>query len=126
LKTLGFTVNSDGSLANVQNGKNAVVNIDGTTVERSSNKMNYNGQLIDLNATTGSYEKNANGTFKEDSNGNFISEAGSVEQKAEIKSSRDVDKVYDKLKAFVDDYNTLIEDLNKLTHEDANYKSIRL
>ncbi len=122
LTTLGFTVNSDGSLANVQNGKNAVVNIDGTTVERSSNKMNYNGQLIDLNATTGSYEKDTNGTFKEDSNGNFISEAGSVEQKAEIKSSRDVDKVYDKLKAFVDDYNTLIEDLNKLTHEDANYK----
>ena len=105
----------------VKDGQNAIVNIDGTTIERSSNKMNYNGQLIDLNSTTGNYKKSGD-QYEVDGNGNLVAEDGTVEQKAEITSSRNVDKIYDKLKAFVDDYNTLIEDLNKMTHEDANYK----
>lgn len=122
LAKLGFNVSGD-TFTDIKQGKNAIVNIDGTTVERSSNKMNYNGQLIDLNATTGSYKVNSEtGELEEDENGNFIVNDGTVEQKAEITSSRDVDKVYNKLKAFVDDYNTLIEDLNKMIHEDANYK----
>ena len=120
---LGFSIDSGtGSFTGVKQGQNAIVNINGTTVERSSNKMNYNGQLIDLNATTGKYQKNEDGSYKTDENGELIAEVGTVDQKAEITSERDVDKAYDTLKAFVDDYNSLIEDLNKMIHEDANYK----
>lgn len=122
---LGFTVDPSGSLdsSTVKAGQNAVVNINGVTVERANNDFTYNGLTISLKSTTGSYETNADGSFVENSDGTIKAAAGTIENKAEVSTSRDVDKIVDTLKSFVEDYNTMIEKLNKYTHEDASYKS---
>ena len=62
---LGFSVDSSGSLdsSTVTAGQNAVVNINGVTVERANNDFTYNGLTISLKSTTGSYEQNADGSF---------------------------------------------------------------
>lgn len=122
---LGFTVDASGSLdsSTVKAGQNAVVNINGVTVERANNDFTYNGLTISLKSTTGSYETNADGSFVENSDGTIKAAAGTIENKAEVSTSRDVDKIVDTLKSFVEDYNTMIEKLNKYTHEDASYKS---
>lgn len=122
---LGFSVDSSGSLdsSTVTAGQNAVVNINGVTVERANNDFTYNGLTISLKSTTGSYEQNADGSFVENSDGTIKAAAGTIENKAEISTSRDVDKIVDTLKSFVEDYNSLIEKLNKYTHQEASYKS---
>lgn len=121
---LGFSIDASGSLdqSTVKAGQNAVVNIDGVTVERANNDFTYNGLTISLKSTTGDYELNADGTFAENSDGTIKSAAGSEESKVEVSTSRDVDKIVENLKSFVEDYNKLIEKLNGYTHEKANYK----
>jgi len=121
---LGFTT-SGGSLdqSTVKAGENAVVNINGVTVERASNDFTYNGLTVSLKSTTGSYEQNADGSFVENSDGTIKSTTGSTETKVDGSTSRDVDKIVDTLKSFVDDYNKVIEKLNGYTHEKATYKS---
>jgi len=121
---LGFSINGSGELdsSTVTAGKNAVVNIDGVTVERSNNTFSYNGMDITLKSTTGSYAVNADGSFAENSDGTIKTADGTVENKASVNTSRDVDKIVNNLKAFVEDYNKLIEKLNGYTHEDASYK----
>ncbi len=122
---LGFSVDASGSLdsSTVKAGQNAVVNINGVTVERANNDFTYNGLTISLKSTTGTYETNADGSFAENSDGTIKAAAGTIENKAEVSTSRDVDKIVDTLKSFVEDYNSLIEKLNKYTHEEASYKS---
>lgn len=122
---LGFSVDASGDLdsSTVRVGQNAVVNINGVTVERANNDFAYNGLTVSLKSTTGSYETNPDGSYVENSDGTIKTSAGTVETKAEISTSRDVDKIVENLKAFVEDYNTLIEKLNKHTHEEATYKS---
>lgn len=120
----GFDMNGDSiDSSSVVKGQNAVVNINGVTVERASNNFTYNGLNISLNSTTGTYETDANGNFVENSDGTMKAAAGTVEQKAEITTTRDTDKIVDTLKSFVEDYNKMIEKLNKYTHEKASYKS---
>lgn len=97
LKNLGFNVDNSGDLNGVTAGKDAILTINGTEVKRSTNDVTYNGLTVKLNATT---------------NGEDVT----------ISSARDTDKIVSALKNFVDDYNTLIGDLNKLTHEDASCK----
>ncbi|MGN1482014.1 flagellar filament capping protein FliD [Porcipelethomonas sp.] len=122
---LGFSIDASGSLdqSTVTAGQNAVVNINGVTVERANNDFTYNGLTISLKSTTGNYELNADGSFAENSDGTIKSAAGSTESKVEVSTSRDVDKIVDNLKSFVEDYNKLIEKLNGYTHEKASYKS---
>lgn len=101
-------------------GTNAVVCIDGTLMERTSNTVSYDGFKLELKDTTGDYiDENGNVYFKDD--GTLIDSSGK-EQKAEITSSRDTEKIVSTVKSFVEDYNKLIADLNKLTHEEASYK----
>lgn len=120
---LGFKMNGDSlDQSTVKSGQNAVVNINGVTVERASNDFTYNGMTLSLKATTGNYELDSNNNFVENSDGTLKTVAGTTEDKAEISTTRDVDKVVDNLKAFVEDYNKLIEKLNKYTHEDPSYK----
>ena len=119
---LGFTMSGeDLDVGSVKAGQNAIVNIDGVTVERASNDFAYNGMNISLKSTTGNY-LDENGNFTENSDGSLATVDGSVDNKAEINTKRDVTKIVDTLKAFVEDYNKLIEDLNKKIHEDADYK----
>lgn len=121
---LGFNIDGSGSLdqSTVNKGQNAVVNINGVTVERASNEFTYNGNTIALKTTTGSYELDSNGEFVENSDGTIKTANGTSENKVEVSTSRDVDKIIDNLKSFVEDYNSLIEKLNGYTHEKANYK----
>lgn len=120
---LGFTMNG-GSLdqSTVKQGQNAVVNINGVTVERASNDFSYNGMTLSLKATTGNYELNADGSFAENSDGTIKTVNGAADEKVEVTTTRNVDKIFDNIKSFVEDYNKLIEKLNKYTHEDPSYK----
>lgn len=121
---LGFAIDASGSLdqSTVKAGQNAVVNINGVTVERANNEFTYNGLTVSLKSTTGNYELNPDGSFAENSDGTIKSASGAAEEKVEVSTSRDVDKIMDTLKSFVEDYNSLIEKLNGYTHEKASYK----
>lgn len=123
-KKLGFNINGSGELdqSSVTAGKNAVVNINGVTVERSNNTFTYNGLTITAKTTTGSYATDANGDFVENADGTIQTTSGTVENKATISTTQNTDKIVDTLKSFVEDYNKLVEKLNKYTHADASYK----
>lgn len=99
--TLGFDMNSDGSInessSNYQAGQNAKIKINGVEVERAGNKIQYDGVTFEVKSAT-------NGTA------------------ATVTAEKNVDKIMTVLTDFVNDYNTLIADLNKYTHEEATYK----
>ena len=85
--------------ASVTSGQNAVLTVDGTDIERNTNTFELDGITMELTSTY-------------DASNPPIS----------LTTSRDTDKIIDGLKSFVDDYNTLIEELNKQLTETANYK----
>ena len=85
--------------AQVTAGQNARLTVDGTVIERNSNTFELDGITMELTSTY-------------DASNPPIS----------LTTSRDTDKIIDGLKSFVDDYNTLIEELNKQLTETANYK----
>lgn len=77
-------------------GTDAELEIDGEAVNYSSNDITYNG---------------VNLTLREPTNGEVT-----------IDTSVDTDKALDAIVSFVEDYNALIEDLNKRIHAEAEYK----
>ncbi len=79
-----------------EKGTNAKITIDGVEMERANNTITYNGVTIEAKAVT--------------------------TEAANISASKNTDKIMSVIKDFVKDYNTLIEDLNKMTHEKAEYK----
>lgn len=103
-KTLGgvdFT--NDASNAAYKSGTNAIVSVNGIETERSSNSFTISGlnfELLDVS------EMNADGTYKADT----------------ITTTRNSEQIFDGIKAFVDDYNTLIKELNDLIDADSTYK----
>lgn len=116
---LGFNT-EDGGLkkdASYKDGQNALVNINGSTFERANNQFTYNGVNITLKSTTGKYVE---GSYESD--GSFKTVDGTTDNAAEVKTTRDTSKIVDTLKSFVEEYNNLIEKLNKVTHEKATYK----
>ncbi len=90
---------TEATVGNEQEGKNAVLSIDGVATERSNNFFSLNGLEFELKETTA---------------------AGS--EPMEIGVASDTDKVIEGIKAFVDEYNTLVEDLNALLAEPTSYK----
>lgn len=97
LSALGFNMNS-GSVDGIKAGTNAKMEINGVEVERAGNKISYQGVTFEVKSvTTGS-------------------------EPVTITSDKNVDKIMNTIKDFVNDYNTLIADLNKYTHEEATYK----
>lgn len=79
-----------------QIGNNAELNIDGEYVEYSGNEVSYNGINLTLKKVT--------------------------DGPVNIETSRNTEKALDTIVSFVEDYNKLIEDLNKRIHEKAEYK----
>ncbi len=124
---LGFSIDGTGALnqSTVNAGKNAVVNINGVTVERANNTFTYEGITITAKTTTGNYATDANGDFIENADGTIQTVGGGADNKATISTSRATDKIVDGLRAFVEDYNKLIEKLNKQIHSDASYKDYK-
>jgi flagellar capping protein FliD len=97
LSALGFNMNG-GSVADIKAGTNAVMDINGVEVERAGNKISYEGVTFELKSVTDGAES------------------------ATITSEKNVDKIMTVIKDFVNDYNTLIADLNEYTHQEATYK----
>lgn len=85
--------------ASVTSGQNAILTVDGTDIERNTNTFELDGITMEITST---YDA-SNGPIS-------------------LTTSRDTDKIVDSLKSFVEDYNNLIEELNKQLTETANYK----
>lgn len=85
--------------AQITAGQNAKITVDGVTMERNTNTFELDGITMELTGTTG---------------------AG--DPPISLTTSRDTDKIIDSLKSFVEDYNTLIEELNSYVAEEATYK----
>lgn len=85
--------------AQITAGQNAKLTVDGVTMERNTNTFELDGITMELTGTTG---------------------AG--DPPISLTTSRDTDKIIDSLKSFVEDYNTLIEELNSYVSEEATYK----
>ncbi|MEG2371765.1 MAG: flagellar filament capping protein FliD [Hydrogenoanaerobacterium sp.] len=85
-------------------GQNAVLSVNGVEVERNSNVFTYDDLSFELLATT----------RKDDASGNPIPETITV--------TRDTDQIYDGLKKFVDEYNKVVESINKLLSAEPSYK----
>lgn len=79
-----------------EKGNDAKLNIDGEYVEYSGNEVSYNGINLTLKKVT--------------------------DGPVNIETSRNTEKALDTIVSFVEDYNKLIEDLNKRIHEKAEYK----
>lgn len=92
-------------------GQNAIVKINGVETERSTNIFKTNGIQFELNDTTTSLTKNADGTY-----------TWGTSNAAKIDTSRDTDKMFDTIKGLVADYNKIVEKLNGKVKEDADYK----
>lgn len=128
----GFALEVEGNLgdaffkdAKTTAGQNAIVNIDGVTVERTSNNISYNGVSMELRGVTGDYftkDENGDRVLVENSDGTLAAADGTEDKAAEITANRDTSKVMETIKSFVEDYNKLIEELNKLTHQKKSYK----
>lgn len=123
----GFELSVSGNLADAMfvnskftEGQNAIVNINGTMVERTTNNFSYNGISVSLKGTTGSYQTDAEGNFVTDAEGKFVAKSGTVDNAAQIESTRNTDSIVSTIKDFVNDYNTLIKDLNGYIHAAAN------
>lgn len=92
LESMGFDT-SNMAAQRTKAAQDAVVKIDGVETSRTSNNIELDGMEITLNKVT---------------------EAGET---ITIGNETDVDGIYDTIKTFVDEYNTLIEDLNKQVKE---------
>ena len=126
----GFDINVSGGFASrffsgaaTTQGTNAIVNIDGVTVERMSNNITANGISFQAKAVTGNYFEN--GVLQTGENGKLVAAAGTEDKAATLTASKNTDEIVKTIKSFVEDYNTLIEDLNKLTHESKSYKDYK-
>lgn len=93
----------------VSDGTNAIVEINGIETERTSNIFTVNGIQLDLKDSKAT--KNPDGTI----------DWGTAET-VKIETSRDTDKIVDTIKSFVEDYNKLIEKVNKTVKEDADFR----
>lgn len=87
---LGFS----GGKGLVTGGENAEVTINGATIERTSNTFEIDGFNVTLNHTT-----------------------SNTGQPITLTAKTDVDNMVDKIKAFVETYNGLVESLSGLTKE---------
>lgn len=107
---------SGSSSENGSKGQNAIFTFNGLQTERSSNTFQINGFEVNLKQVTSPLEKDGNGNILRDEINNkyIVAEGG---QTVSFNSSPDTDKIFDSIVKYVDDYNKLIEDLNKQIRE---------
>ena len=126
----GFDINVSGGFAKkffgeenttLSKGQNAIVNIDGVTVERMTNNISVNGISFQARAVTGNYfDENKN--LLTGADGKLAAANGTEDKAATLTATKNTDEIVKNIKGFVEEYNKLIEDLNKLTHESKSYK----
>lgn len=78
------------------NGQNAIITINGTTITNATNEITIDGTILNIGKLTDT----------------DIAAINSGEE-VNISTARDTTKAYDAVIKFVDDYNKLIEELNK-------------
>ncbi len=83
--------------------QDAIIEYNGVEYTGASNTFEINGLTITAASVTGKYDKET-GTFTDDA-------------PISISISQDTDKMYDSIKKFVNKYNELIEEMNKLYDE---------
>lgn len=106
LKALFGADNVDPSDANMYSvsfteGKNAHYEYNGHDYESTSNTVTINGMNMTFKQTTGAYDEE-NGVTATDGDSKIL-----------ISSEQDPNAIYDTISKFIEDYNTLIDDLNK-------------
>ena len=126
----GFDINVSGGFAKkffgeenttLSKGQNAIVNIDGVTIERMTNNISVNGISFQARAVTGNYfDENKN--LLTGADGKLAAANGTEDKAATLTATKNTDEIVKNIKGFVEEYNKLIEDLNKLTHESKSYK----
>ncbi|MCL1975529.1 MAG: flagellar filament capping protein FliD [Firmicutes bacterium] len=112
-----FAIESS-DLAGVRTGNNAVAYINGIRVERTTNTFRIDGIQYTLNYVTGiesSHEKNTGRLDVADPLNDPASEVS-------ITLTKDIDSAYDKIKAFIDGYNTVVKKLYGLINEKKDSK----
>lgn len=126
----GFDINVSGGFASkffgeenttLSQGHNAIVNIDGVTVERMTNNISVNGISFQARAVTGDYFDEG-GNLLTSADGRLAAANGTEDKAATLTATKNTDEIVKNIKGFVEEYNKLIEDLNKLTHESKSYK----
>lgn len=106
-QSIDDVVDTDGNATNDKiaqaiSGQNAMLTINGQDTERASNNFTINGVNFELLRET------------KDASGNSIEES--------VTTTRDTEAIFSGIKSFVDDYNTLIKELNGLIDAKAEYK----
>lgn len=91
-----LTFGTAGAAADVTEGKNAKLSVNGKTVERNTNSFEIEGITLELTDTS----------------------SGPIT----LTTNKDTDKIVEGFKSFVEDYNKLIEQLNDRISESATYK----
>ncbi|MBQ9609512.1 MAG: flagellar filament capping protein FliD [Lachnospiraceae bacterium] len=92
-----------GSKATKIDAQDAIIDYNGVEYRNSSNQFNINGMTITAKAVTGTYDKET-GAFTNDS-------------PISINVGNDTDSIYSTIKNFVNKYNELIEEMNKMYDE---------
>lgn len=109
-----------------KDGTNALVCVDGSWTERSSNSFTVNGMTLSLLDTTVTKITDAAGNELDPEKVNLADIKASGVQiesdAAKIDVTKDIDGIVDAMKSFVEDYNKLIEELNGYIDEDPDYK----
>lgn len=118
----------DGLAQNISKGQNAVIQVSyGNSVtvdmERASNTFNLEGLTVTVTGTFGGeYAKNEDGSFKLDADGKKIWNEDSS-QTVTFSAKADVDKALETVKAFFEDFNALVTEINSqiTARPDSNY-----
>lgn len=92
-----LTFNTSGDPLEIKTGQNAKLTVDGTPIERNTNEFSLNGVNIQL---------------MEESTGPIS-----------LTTERDTDKIVSGIKEFVEDYNSIVDELNGYLTEKSNYRS---
>lgn len=114
----GREINLGGAAANVFGGGTSKDGLDAAirvsygngvsqTITSSTNTFNLEGMKVTVSGTFG-YQKDADGNIKTDSNGKVLDTSQSVTFSAKA----DVDKATEKVKAFFEAYNAIVEEVN--------------
>lgn len=83
-------------LFDITDGSNAILSVNGVTVERATNSFTLDGLTFNLTSTT--------------------------DEASTVSVTQDTDKIYDTVVKFVEDYNKLINSINGLLDAEATYK----
>lgn len=89
-------------------GKDCKMTIDGQAITRSSNSITIDGVTYTANQVTTTTTTDSSGVTT------------TTDSPSTVTVSRDTEGVYDLIKSFVDDYNTLLSTLNSLVNEDKD------